>query len=279
MVIIEVVVATLATLVVLNVITAKPQSTLSNNKLEATFNDDESIDKIVRVRNLLSYKLNIARREIGKMECEMSKGKKITSNHGGWCKDASTENGGQHLTDKTFIPYLSSFLKDKTVGSFGDGPGAYRREIMKLQHVRLYDAYDGAPYSEETSKGSVKFLDSTIPQYGIPVYDWVFSLEVAEHIPQEFESVYLDNIFRHAKEGIILSWAVPGQGGLQHVNNKPLEYVIQVMEKNGFVRDDNLSKKLKNTATFPWLKRNINVYQRTNYSTFGSERRLVQWFS
>ncbi|CAC5386897.1 unnamed protein product [Mytilus coruscus] len=168
----------------------------------------------------------------------MSKGKKITSNHGGWCKDASTENGGQHLTDKTFIPYLSSFLKDKTVGSFGDGPGAYRREIMKLQHV-----------------------------------------QVAEHIPQEFESVYLDNIFRHAKEGIILSWTVPGQGGLQHVNKKPLEYVIQIMEKNGFVRDDNLSKKLKNTATFPWLKRNINVYQRTNYSTFGSERRLVQWFS
>jgi hypothetical protein len=38
--------------------------------------------------------------------------------------------------------------------------------------------------------------------------------------------VYLDNIFRLAKEGIILSWAVPEQGGLSHINNKPIEYVL-----------------------------------------------------
>jgi hypothetical protein len=43
--------------------------------------------------------------------------------------------------------------------------------------------------------------------------------------------VYLDNIFRHAKEGIILSWAVPGQGGLSHINNKPIEYVLKVMRE------------------------------------------------
>ena len=35
--------------------------------------------------------------------------------------------------------------------SFGDGPGVYKREIEKLGHVKLYDAFDGAPYCEETS--------------------------------------------------------------------------------------------------------------------------------
>jgi hypothetical protein len=39
-----------------------------------------------------------------------------------------------------------------------------------------------------------------------------------------------------AKEGIILSWAVPGQGGLSHINNKPIEYVTKVMRDNGFKR-------------------------------------------
>jgi hypothetical protein len=48
----------------------------------------------------------------------------------------------------------------------------------------------------------------------------------------------LDNIYRHAKEGIILSWAVSGQGGLSHINNRPLEYVRNAMMKNGFVRDE-----------------------------------------
>ncbi|CAG5124210.1 unnamed protein product, partial [Candidula unifasciata] len=55
----------------------------------------------------------------------------------------------------------------------------------------------------------VKFLDLTAPQYGLPAYDWVVSVEVGEHIPAKFEDIYLDNLARHAKEGIVLSWAVP----------------------------------------------------------------------
>ncbi|CAG2233440.1 unnamed protein product [Mytilus edulis] len=204
--------------------------------------------------------------------------KSLTNKHGGYCKKASTETGGQHLTDKSLIPHLSLLFKGKTVASFGDGPGAYKREITKLKQVELYDAYDGAPYSEDNSNGNVKFLDLTIPQYGIPLYDWIISLEVAEHIPKDFECVFLDNIFRHAKEGIILSWAIPGQGGLQHVNNQPLTYVINVMEKNGFVRDESLSNKLQISSSLRRIRQNINVYLRTNKSAFYSESRLVQWF-
>jgi hypothetical protein len=52
--------------------------------------------------------------------------------------------------------------------------------------------------------------------------DWIISLEVALHIPEKYEAVYLDNILRHATKRIILSWAVPGQGGISHINNKLL---------------------------------------------------------
>ena len=132
---------------------------------------------------------------------------------------------------------MSKLLSDKTVASFGDGPVVYKREIDKLGQVKLYDAFDGAPYCEEMSHGRVRFMDLSIPQYDILQYDWIISLEVAEHIPEKYEAVYLDNILRHAKEGIILSWAVPGQGGLSHINNKPIEYVSKVMRENGFQRD------------------------------------------
>jgi hypothetical protein len=64
-----------------------------------------------------------------------------------------------------------------------------------------------------------------------------------EHIPEKYEAVYLDNIFRHADEGIILSWAVPEQGGLSHINNKPIEYVSKVMRENGFQRDAGKTMK------------------------------------
>ena len=35
---------------------------------------------------------------------------------------------------------------------------------------------------------------------------WILSLEVAEHIPAQFESIYIDNLVKHAKEDIILAW-------------------------------------------------------------------------
>jgi 2-polyprenyl-3-methyl-5-hydroxy-6-metoxy-1,4-benzoquinol methylase len=45
--------------------------------------------------------------------------------------------------------------------------------------------FNGAPYCEETSDGRVRFMDLTIPQFGIRQYDWIISLEVAEHIPEK----------------------------------------------------------------------------------------------
>jgi len=62
--------------------------------------------------------------------------------------------------------------------------------------VRRYDAFDGSPFSEQVSSGRVRHLDLSVPQFGLPLYDWVVSLEVAEHIPPAFEAAYLDNLFR-----------------------------------------------------------------------------------
>ena len=96
----------------------------------------------------------------------------------------------------------------------------------------------------------------------IKQYDWIISLEVAEHIPQEFESIYLDNLVRHANEGIILSWAKVGQGGHSHVNNRDFDYVKEQIRKRGFFHNFERSKYFKNIADLFWLKNNLNVYQK-----------------
>lgn len=219
-----------------------------------SFQCDLSIDSICKQRNTVSGMLNRMSQKMGKLQCERSKG---TAEGGGYCKR------GVHLgADKTLLPTLSDFLEGKQVASFGDGTGQYKNELLKLKKIKSYDSYDGGPFSEEESKGIVKYMDLTIPHYGLPVYDWVVSIEVAEHIPKQYESIFLDNIFRHAKEGIILSWAVPGQGGFRHVNNRSVQYVMQIMNKNGFQLDENSSKLLQQSCTFPHLKRNLYVYTR-----------------
>jgi hypothetical protein len=172
------------------------------------------------------------------------------------------------MFDKGCADSLVKFFARKRVASFGDGPGTYKRYIDKTKKVALYDAYDGAPYSEENSEGRVKFLDLTAPQYGLPDYEWIVSLEVAEHIPAVYERIYLDNIFRHASEGVVISWAVPGQGGLSHVNNQPLQHVKEVFEVAGFQWNENESHIIQNGSRLPWLRRNINVFRRRSRETF-----------
>jgi hypothetical protein len=153
--------------------------------------------------------------------------------------------------------------KGKRVGSFGDGPGMYKQKLLKLNEVASYDAFDGAPFTEDTTEGRCQFLDLSVPIYHLEdKYDWIVSTEVAEHIPKKFEKFYLDNLTRYAKEGIIMSWAKLGQGGHSHVNNQDLSYVKAKMEARGFRLDQDASDDIKKHSTLWWLKDNLNVYYR-----------------
>jgi hypothetical protein len=100
--------------------------------------------------------------------------------------------------------------------------------------------------------------------WGVIHHSTVICLEVGEHIPVEFESVFLDNVCRYASM-LFLSWAVPGQGGLRHVNERPNEYVIAQVEKRGlkFCKQDTdwLRERVKNDPCH-WFKNTVIVYRR-----------------
>jgi hypothetical protein len=88
-------------------------------------------------------------------------------------------------------------------------------------------------------------------------------MEVAEHIPAQFEDVFVDNLVRHANEGIVLSWAKLGQADLSHVNNRNLTYVKMQMEKRGFTHNYIEPEKLKAACSLIHYKWNINIFERT----------------
>lgn len=224
--------------------------------------------EVLEIRNKISSKLNTKQLELAKLQCEKvekeNKTREQVSASGGWCIHDAKElgEGGFHKTDLKLAAALIEFFKGKRVASFGDGPGQYKKILDESGQLIAYDAFDGAPYSEQLSEGRVKFLDLTLPQFGLPVYDYIISLEVAEHIPKEYEAVYVDNIIRHAKEGIVLSWAWPGQEGHSHVNGKSFEDVKRLMDEKGFFHNVKASDFLKRSSSLVWLKKSTNVYQR-----------------
>ncbi|CAL1543169.1 unnamed protein product [Lymnaea stagnalis] len=216
-------------------------------------------------RNQLSQMLNQMKQVYGQQSCEMLTLRGMddqVSENGGWCKAASSPNSPSHVTDTQFSEAMSSFLKGKRVASFGDGPGEYKKLLESYGEVVSYTAYDGAPYCEEVTGGKVTFLDLTAPQYGLPIFDWGICVEVAEHIPAKYETIFLDNLVRHVREGLILSWSRPDQDGLSHVNNKAFEDVVPLMLRRGFALNVTAGEPLRRSAQQHWLKNNVHVYNR-----------------
>src|SRR5512147_1480448 len=158
-----------------------------------------------------------------------------------------TEDTPIHHTDDGLMAALASFLPAGAyVLDVGCGDGAYTRALRKAG-IDCY-GYDGNPNTPAITGGLCKIADFARPLV-LGLYDWVLCLEVGEHIPAEYESALLDNLDRHAKKGIILSWAVPGQGGREHVNERSNAYIKEQLAGLGFTNDLEAESLLRSAVT------------------------------
>ncbi len=146
-------------------------------------------------------------------------------------------------------------------GSICDyGAGIGRYVLAFRQHGFHCDGYDGIKNIATISNGVVQEADLT-QRIDSPVYDWVLCLETAEHIPRKHEPVFLDNLVRHARLGIAISWAPPGQRGLGHVNCRPVDYVIDVFSKRNWAHDEATSSTCMRLAGLRMRSRNVMIFR------------------
>ena len=65
-------------------------------------------------------------------------------------------------------------------------------------------------------------------------YDLVVCLEVAEHVDAQFADVVVDNCVRHA-DLILFSAALPGQQGVDHINEQLPQYWVERFQRRGYI--------------------------------------------
>jgi hypothetical protein len=91
--------------------------------------------------------------------------------------------------------------------------------------------------------------------------DWVVSLEVLEHVPPHKEKVVVENLLKMTNNAIILSWAIPKQGGVSHINEKPNEYVIDLfVKKMGLYHCKSVGDTLRVQSQLAWFRNTIFVF-------------------
>ena len=128
------------------------------------------------------------------------------------CSVTLEGGGNPHKIDTGLITNLSSiFEEDSTIVDFGCGNADYIKQL--ISEGFKCEAYDGNPNTPEMTSGIGKVLDLSEKFDLNKKFDYVISLEVAEHIPKEYEEIYVDNLIRHTDYYLITSWAVKGQGG------------------------------------------------------------------
>lgn len=177
-----------------------------------------------------------------------------------------------HVHDPNLAEWILNYLqddKDKQLIDFGCGFGDYLKKLHNNGFTNLH-GFEG-----EVRKESPKFIknwDLSNPIKNYKGYNSLkesayntICLEVGEHIPKQYESIFLDNITSLTTNKIILSWAIIGQLGDGHVNCMNNDEVILKMDKLGFKYLENDSIDARNSVSpliASWFLKTIMIFQK-----------------
>jgi glycosyltransferase involved in cell wall biosynthesis len=157
--------------------------------------------------------------------------------------------------------WIKRELEPKTVLDIGCGPGIYVKSLQDLGvHAHGIDVdqrVHGKPYLEFKSLFD---LDSTA------LAEVVVCMEVIEHIESDLEDQVIDRVSAVVGKTLIWTAAVPGQGGIGHVNCRPKEYWAEKFQALGLVRNLQKEQQLISYAQagyhLGWFTNNLLYFER-----------------
>lgn len=122
------------------------------------------------------------------------------------------------------LGYAMEYFSQKGIDTFGvDGsPSAIANSVMPADQLHKHDFTHG-PWKPARN------------------FDLVWSSEFLEHVEQQYEPNFFAT-FSAASKYLMVTFAVPGQGGHHHVNEQPLEYWLERFADQGFTYEKELTK-------------------------------------
>ena len=159
-----------------------------------------------------------------------------------------------------------------SVIDIGAGIGQYGSFFHKMTSIIAWKGYDGAGNVESFTQGKVKWIDVTDSDLDTidSIADWVISLEVGEHIPANKTKDFLNLLHRHNKKGILLSWAIKGQSGHGHINEKNNDEVVNLLAAMGYYQNvwtKIFTTESRKAAQHWWFQNSFLVFLRGENNT------------
>lgn len=185
------------------------------------------------------------------------------------------QSARSYRSAQKIVGMLKSMLpKINSVCDIGCGVGTWLKAWQELNENIDIIGVDGNTIKESSlyvkrNKILIKNLED-IQSLSFPrkSYDLVECLEVVEHLPedkgQEFVK-YLTNL----SDLVLFSAAIPKQGGVNHINEKPLEYWNLYFKENNYVCFDILREKIWNDEDISWwYRQNLLIYAKKDSNIY-----------
>lgn len=164
---------------------------------------------------------------------------------------SSIEQG--HIFDKKLALGIAELFSGlSSFWDIGCGDGSYTEFLNQ-------SGFHGNGIDGNPNTPSDNLIIDLTKVFHIERRDFSICIEVAEHIPAQFQNQFLLNL-TNSSNNIVLSWANKSQVGSGHVNPKNNIQVIDIMKKFGFSVDLIKSAFLRNCSEHWYLKKNLLVF-------------------
>ena len=161
------------------------------------------------------------------------------------------------------VPIVMKYVNPGSVIDIGCGNGAWL-SIFSRHGLMDFLGVDGGTIDDSNLLiMPEKFTRFDLSKGAFNVerqFDLVMSLEVAEHIPAG-QSEQFVKMLTNMGDVVMFSAAVPGQGGVDHINEQWQGYWADIFQKFGYVPVDFVRALVwENPNVQYWYKQNIILY-------------------
>jgi hypothetical protein len=165
---------------------------------------------------------------------------------------------------KELFHLLGESYKPSNMVDYGGGAGSWcvAAKHLGIDNVLLIDRCppNQVIKSLTCSEQHECNLEHYIPAVGH--FDLAISIEVAEHLTAPNGELLIEALC-NSSSLVLFAAAIPGQGGIGHINEQPHEYWHERFSALGYECFDILRPRLISNAEIPWwLKQNLFLYQK-----------------
>ena len=175
------------------------------------------------------------------------------------------ENLQRQTTDaRHIVAAITSFVKPESVIDIGCGVGLIANTFRDFGAAEVFGVDGDYVDRNNLQLDAEHFIPHDLTKQFIAKrrYDLALSFEVAEHLDEQYATVFVDTLCS-LSDIVVFSAAVPYQGGISHVNEKPQSYWARLFEVNGYVPIDCIRPLIwNNPDVSDYYKQNIILYYR-----------------